>query len=146
MIPYEDGLWTLLQLKGSVAPKALLLALPSLLFTILLYFVDREVSLEKISIGDVTVSQDEGLNCKTFYNMSITWPLPGPTHQVWSGLTVTLSILIGFRTQQALERFWEGRYVPNPVESGSAARVMLPCQAQVYFTRCAASILILSVA
>ncbi|CAE7910058.1 unnamed protein product [Symbiodinium microadriaticum] len=63
---------------GEVLP-ALLLALPSLLFTILLYFVDREVSLEKISIGDV-----------------------------WSGLTVTLSILIGFRTQQALERFWEG--------------------------------------
>eukprot|EP00439_Symbiodinium_sp_Y106_P085711 s327_g29.t1 len=84
MIPYEDGLWTLLQLKGSVAPKALLLALPSLLFTILLYFVDRDISLEKISIGDVTVSQ------------------------VWSGLTVTLSILIGFRTQQALDRFWEG--------------------------------------
>ncbi|CAE7213067.1 unnamed protein product [Symbiodinium sp. CCMP2592] len=76
-----DGLWTLLQLKGSVAPKALLLALPSLLFTILLYFVDRDISLEKISIGDVTV---------------------------WSGLTVTLSILIGFRTQQALDRFWEG--------------------------------------
>ena len=76
MIPYEDGLWTLLQPKGSVAPKALLLALPSLLFTILLYFVDRDISLEKISIGDVTVSQDEGLNCTLFCTRSVHGPYP----------------------------------------------------------------------
>ena len=28
--------------------------------------------------------------------------------KVWSGLTGTLGILIAFRTQQALDRFWEG--------------------------------------
>ena len=35
--------------------------------------------------------------------------------QVWSGLSVTLGILIAFRTQQALDRFWEGRVQGNVV-------------------------------
>ena len=61
MITYDDGFATLLKLKGSAIPKALLLALPSLFLTTALYAVDGEVSLDQISVGDVTVGQVAGL-------------------------------------------------------------------------------------
>ena len=62
MITYEDGLGTLLKRKGSVVPKAFLLALPSLLLTTALYVLESELpnGLEPISIADVTVGQDWG--------------------------------------------------------------------------------------
>mmetsp|Transcript_61551 Transcript_61551/g.144222 ORF Transcript_61551/g.144222 Transcript_61551/m.144222 type:complete len:495 (+) Transcript_61551:39-1523(+) len=87
MIRYTEGLHLLFQLKGSVIPSALLFTLPSVIIAILLIAFEHHAEDEYTSTnisGDLSKSQ------------------------VWSAMTVTLSTLIGFRTRQAMGRFWEG--------------------------------------
>mmetsp|Transcript_27475 Transcript_27475/g.78959 ORF Transcript_27475/g.78959 Transcript_27475/m.78959 type:complete len:523 (-) Transcript_27475:327-1895(-) len=71
----------LLQLKGSVFPKALRYAIPSLL----------------LSIGVVVLMK----------TMEIELQLEGGG-QIWTGYNLALSFLLVFRTQQAYARWWEG--------------------------------------
>merc|ERR1740117_599695 len=86
MIDYEDDWHVLISKSGSVLPKAFMasVAAPVLAVIILLcddYFADfRKVS----GIEDV--------------NQSF----------MWNAMTAIIAILLGFRTKQALGRFWEG--------------------------------------
>ena len=85
MIEYSHGRWgirVLLQLRGSVLPKALVWSVPCAAVTVLLHlFWDTEK-------GDAN-KQMEGID------------------QIWSKFTFVLGFLIVFRSNQAYSRFWE---------------------------------------
>ncbi|CAE7725293.1 unnamed protein product [Symbiodinium microadriaticum] len=85
MIEYSHGRWgirVLLQLRGSVIPKALVWSVPCAAITVLLHqFWDTEK-------GDQN-KQMEGID------------------QIWSKFTFVLGFLIVFRSNQAYSRFWE---------------------------------------
>jgi len=91
MIEYDEGQWHLLflfRLKGSVAHKvALRFGLPSALLAFLLV---HQGYAEKAGFGD-----DIGI-----------WDLA--ESQVWAAVTAITTVLLAFRTRQALGRFWEG--------------------------------------
>ncbi|CAK9090091.1 unnamed protein product [Durusdinium trenchii] len=89
MIEYEDGLQILCRLRGSVFPLAFLLTLPSVILTGAWCLLINDVT-ETSEVLETIVQDD--------FNKS----------QVWSALTASLSLLIAFRTRQALQRFWEG--------------------------------------
>lgn len=71
----------LLQLKGSVFPRSMRYALPSVLLSIAVhvYLKEMDIKIESTSGG-----------------------------QVWTGYNLALSFLLVFRTQQAYSRWWEG--------------------------------------
>lgn len=73
------GIW-----RGSVVPKALLFALPSVAVAVLLRFINDEVPEAEWS-------------SETIQN-----------GQLWTALTATLSFLINFRSNKAYQRFWDG--------------------------------------
>ncbi|CAE7666202.1 unnamed protein product [Symbiodinium sp. CCMP2592] len=85
MIEYSHGRWgirVLLQLRGSVIPKALVWSVPCAAITVLLHqFWDSEKGDEN--------KQMEGID------------------QIWSKFTFVLGFLIVFRSNQAYSRFWE---------------------------------------
>ena len=85
MIEYSHGRWgikVLLQLRGSVIPKALVWSVPCAAITVLLHqFWETEK-------GDAN-KQMEGID------------------QIWSKFTFVLGFLIVFRSNQAYSRFWE---------------------------------------
>lgn len=88
MIDYEEE-WLiklLFQNEGSVAKRATYFALPSSCITVLLLFLDDWApgTREDIGIDEIKASQ------------------------IWNASTAVLSILLAFRTKQALSRFWEG--------------------------------------
>ena len=89
MIEYEDGFLILFRLRGSVFPMAFLLTVPSMLLTAAGCLLINDIA-ETSDFISVIVQDD--------FNKS----------QVWSALTASLSLLIAFRTRQALQRFWEG--------------------------------------
>lgn len=80
MVSFELGI--LFRLRGSVLPKAAMLAFPSAGFAVALhfYFDWMGYTLEPIASG-------------------------GP---VWALMTTALAVLIVFRTNQAYSRYWEG--------------------------------------
>eukprot|EP00928_Gymnodinium_smaydae_P083379 TRINITY_DN66619_c0_g1_i1.p1 TRINITY_DN66619_c0_g1~~TRINITY_DN66619_c0_g1_i1.p1 ORF type:complete len:544 (+),score=56.71 TRINITY_DN66619_c0_g1_i1:64-1695(+) len=89
MIDYsEEWLVALLfQVKGSVAVRACYYALPSALFTLVLKVLDVYLPEFREVIG-VDVGLDKS--------------------QLWSASTVILLMLLSFRTNRAMARFWEG--------------------------------------
>jgi len=89
MIKYEarESLWKLIfRRKGSVIPKALILAIPSALLAALFVIFDETASRVRHDVG---VSNTQS---------SI----------IWSTVSLPLVSLIGYRTSQAVGRFWEG--------------------------------------
>lgn len=86
MIDYEDNLLIIFRWNGSVVPKAFIFALPAALVSIFLSYLD-DIS--------PTARKDYGL-------LDIT------ESQIWNAMTAVIAILLGFRTRQALGRFWEG--------------------------------------
>lgn len=85
MINYDEGEWGihfLLHWNGSLLPKALVCAITSVLFGV-------GVSLA-----------EEWYPRNSFH--------PGGGNQIFSGCTLSLVLLLAFRTEQALGRFWEG--------------------------------------
>jgi len=91
MIQYDEGQWHLLflfKLRGSVAHKvALRFGLPSAVLAGLLAhsgYADSEGAGRHIGIWDLAESQ------------------------VWAAVTAITTVLLAFRTRQALGRFWEG--------------------------------------
>mmetsp|Transcript_47017 Transcript_47017/g.90718 ORF Transcript_47017/g.90718 Transcript_47017/m.90718 type:complete len:585 (+) Transcript_47017:46-1800(+) len=89
MIEYEarGGLWKLIfARKGSVIPKALVLAIPSAVLAAFLVIFDEMASRVRADVG---ISNTQS---------SI----------IWSTVSVPLISLIGYRTSQAVGRFWEG--------------------------------------
>lgn len=85
MIDYKHGVWgigVLLQLRGSVIPKALVWSLPCAIITVLLH---QSVESEK---GNDSLEM-EGIMT------------------IWSSFTFVLGFLIVFRSNQAYSRFWE---------------------------------------
>eukprot|EP00913_Durusdinium_trenchii_P000459 g419.t1 len=98
----REGLRLLFQFKGSVFPKAFLFALPSVVLAALLLFLSD--------------------NAEEFKEINIAADLS--KGQVWTALTGSLGLLIGFRTSQSLNRFWAARpksgvlcHSPNDVRS-----------------------------
>mmetsp|Transcript_42637 Transcript_42637/g.76457 ORF Transcript_42637/g.76457 Transcript_42637/m.76457 type:complete len:526 (-) Transcript_42637:123-1700(-) len=88
MIDYEEE-WLfplLFKCSGSVALRASLFAVPSAILGVLLLYLDEWVP---------GFREDTGL-------MDI-----GASH-IWNAVTAMAGILMGFRTRQALSRFWEG--------------------------------------
>jgi len=84
MLYYDNTSWSvrqMLQVRGSVFPKALLWACPSVC----------------ISIGFHTAIQE------------FEWDVPNLNgSQIWTGYNMALGFLLVFRTQQAYSRWWEG--------------------------------------
>lgn len=133
MIFESDGL-ALCKIKGSVVPQALLLTLPSLLLTVALYVVNQEVEggLQSIRIGDVSVTQAGRLDAAGLETWNAQPQGPHKTlagwvgqrsllphaREAWSAMTLLLGMLTGFRTQQSLDRYWEGRASKIPRSSG----------------------------
>lgn len=88
MINYsEDWIIPLIfRLKGSVAVRASLFAVPAAVLCLLLVFVDD---------WKPDLRKELGL-------------LDAKSSQLWAASTAVLSILLGFRTNRAMARFWEG--------------------------------------
>mmetsp|Transcript_92625 Transcript_92625/g.178680 ORF Transcript_92625/g.178680 Transcript_92625/m.178680 type:complete len:576 (-) Transcript_92625:46-1773(-) len=89
MIDYKPGdyTWrTACNLKGSVIPRCMLTALPAALISIVLVYFEDEMLEVRNSVG---LSQ-----------MKVTI--------IWSALSAPLFTMIGFRTSEAMRRFWEG--------------------------------------
>lgn len=88
MIEYsEDWLLSLIfRTKGSVAIRASLFAVPAAIFTVLLIYIDE------VSPG---FREDYGLRDLG-------------SSQLWAVSTSVLAILLAFRTNRAMARFWEG--------------------------------------
>lgn len=88
MINYEENVLASLLLKsdGSVAFRAMAFALPSGLLAVLLLSLDEWSPgiREKFGVMDLNASQ------------------------IWTAVTAVSVVLLGFRTKQALARFWEG--------------------------------------
>jgi len=88
MIDYEED-WLaplLLKCEGSVALRASMYAVPSAILGILLVYLDEWAPGGREDLGLLDI---------------------GSSH-VWNAVTAMMGILIGFRTRQALSRFWEG--------------------------------------
>jgi len=91
MISYDPGVWGfagMLRISGSVLPRALALAIPNMFLTIFLNLMINEL-LDETQKDAFVIS---GLS----------------TSQVWTTYNWSLGFLIGFRTQQAYSRWWEG--------------------------------------
>mmetsp|Transcript_14740 Transcript_14740/g.46368 ORF Transcript_14740/g.46368 Transcript_14740/m.46368 type:complete len:559 (-) Transcript_14740:119-1795(-) len=89
MIDYDTGdwMWRLVcRRSGSVVPHALLTAVPSALLAVLLVYLAEHVE-----------------NFREDYDV-----FNGKEAILWTALTIPLTMLITFRTSQALGRFWEG--------------------------------------
>lgn len=88
MIEYEqDSIFFLIfKLKGSVAVRASYFALPAAIFSFFLVLIDdyQPGFREELGLMDFDKSQ------------------------LWGASTAVLGILLSFRTNQAMERFWEG--------------------------------------
>jgi len=76
----------LFKMEGSVYIRSLIFALPSSLLSLLIVYLDREFPEYREDIFLVDLKQS----------------------QVWTATTVILMFLLGFRTRQSLQRFWEG--------------------------------------
>jgi putative membrane protein len=89
MIEYsnEGVIGTLLcQWEGSVAPRALVMAIPPAMLTVILMLLNENVDGFQDSAGTADVKAS----------------------QLWSAMFWALSFLIGFRTNKAYARFWDG--------------------------------------
>lgn len=89
MIDYDED-WLLplvFKLKGSVMVRASMFAIPAAVLATVLVWVDDWFP---------ELRQDAGL---LFLGKS----------QLWSATTGALTILLGFRTNRAMSRFWEAR-------------------------------------
>ncbi|CAK9058555.1 Hypothetical protein SCF082_LOCUS31188 [Durusdinium trenchii] len=88
MIDYnEDWLFaTVFRLDGSVALRSTLFALPAVLFSLLLMYMDEFVEDFRDDMGLANLASS----------------------QIWNASTVVLVFLLGFRARQGLARFWEG--------------------------------------
>jgi len=85
---YRDDFSLLYNFKGSVLPRAFLYSLPSgILAFLILIFEDH-----------VTKNVLEELHLTGLTQQSV----------MWNAITVVISLCLGFRTRQALGRFWEG--------------------------------------
>jgi len=88
MIDYREE-WLLplvFRLKGSVTQRACLFAVPAALLSLLLVSVDDFSPGFRESLGIMEVNKS----------------------QFWSATTAVLAIMLGFRTNRAMSRFWEG--------------------------------------
>lgn len=91
MITYKAGGWNHLlkvfQIKGSVFPQALLVAVPcATLAGLLRHFITTSDALDFLRASDSILSET----------------------QAWAGFSVLVGFLIVFRTSQAYTRFWDG--------------------------------------
>lgn len=98
MIAYDAGQWGLgfiLQLKGSMLPKALPFALPNALLAVVCHHFFNDM-------GDPDASgfrdEDGSSRLLGMGNVSV----------MWSSYTFVLGFLIVFRNNQAYQRFWQG--------------------------------------
>eukprot|EP00931_Biecheleriopsis_adriatica_P039406 TRINITY_DN22537_c0_g1_i1.p1 TRINITY_DN22537_c0_g1~~TRINITY_DN22537_c0_g1_i1.p1 ORF type:complete len:478 (+),score=77.98 TRINITY_DN22537_c0_g1_i1:62-1495(+) len=89
MINYEPQDWLIRLIcrrKGSVLGRAMTLAIPSAVAAIVLSIVNENVEESSSMLGDGSLSAS----------------------QLWNALTLALTMVIGFRTNKAYDRFWEG--------------------------------------
>lgn len=96
MINYDAGqfgLCFILQLRGSVLPKALRFALPNAALAVLCHFLLHDGDDAESTDNEEGNSLLLGMN-----NVSV----------MWSSYTFVLGFLIVFRNNQAYQRFWQG--------------------------------------
>lgn len=88
MIDYEEDWFSTLMFRfeGSVAPRAVVFAMPSAVLGVLLVLVDD---------WSPSFREDIGLLDLKF-------------SQIWTATTGVIILMLGFRVRQALSRFWEG--------------------------------------
>jgi len=89
MIDYKEGDYTCriaCRLRGSLIPRCILVSLPAAVFAVLLVTFEAEIS---------PVREWVGLTA-----MKVT--------VIWTAVTAPLLTMIGFRTSEAMRRFWEG--------------------------------------
>lgn len=88
MIDYsEEWLFTLLfQVKGSVGVRASMFAIPCALISLLLVYIDEFYPDVRTDVGITELSKS----------------------QLWTATTAVLGMLLSFRTNRAMARFWEG--------------------------------------
>mmetsp|Transcript_82243 Transcript_82243/g.129476 ORF Transcript_82243/g.129476 Transcript_82243/m.129476 type:complete len:656 (+) Transcript_82243:82-2049(+) len=86
MIDYEDNFRLLFRIRGSIVPKAILFSTPAVITALILSHLDEWAP---------DARKDSGM-------MDIT------ESQLWNACTAVIAILLGFRTRQAMGRFWEG--------------------------------------
>eukprot|EP00933_Yihiella_yeosuensis_P042882 TRINITY_DN37547_c0_g1_i1.p1 TRINITY_DN37547_c0_g1~~TRINITY_DN37547_c0_g1_i1.p1 ORF type:complete len:539 (-),score=44.33 TRINITY_DN37547_c0_g1_i1:171-1787(-) len=86
MIVYDEGPSLLCKVKGSLIPNSFRFSAPSPIIALLILILQDY---------DINVSETAGLDDVT-------------ESQIWNCLTVVIVMLVGFRSKQALGRFWEG--------------------------------------
>mmetsp|Transcript_79751 Transcript_79751/g.207261 ORF Transcript_79751/g.207261 Transcript_79751/m.207261 type:complete len:564 (-) Transcript_79751:120-1811(-) len=89
MIDYDEGgciIFLLMRFKGSVIPRALLFALPTAALTAILVVLESDFAdlTDRLGLAEIRSSQ------------------------VYTASTGAILVLLGFRTKQAMSRFWEG--------------------------------------
>eukprot|EP00928_Gymnodinium_smaydae_P033156 TRINITY_DN23828_c0_g1_i2.p1 TRINITY_DN23828_c0_g1~~TRINITY_DN23828_c0_g1_i2.p1 ORF type:complete len:491 (+),score=88.77 TRINITY_DN23828_c0_g1_i2:117-1589(+) len=94
MIEYDTGAFSLkngvlFRWRGSVIPSALACAMPSAIFAVVLMYLYEELDTEA--------------NFRTGSGLDKV-----KASQLWSAMTGALFFLIGFRTNKAYSRFWDG--------------------------------------
>eukprot|EP00930_Biecheleria_cincta_P000031 TRINITY_DN10006_c0_g1_i1.p1 TRINITY_DN10006_c0_g1~~TRINITY_DN10006_c0_g1_i1.p1 ORF type:complete len:576 (-),score=113.74 TRINITY_DN10006_c0_g1_i1:124-1851(-) len=89
MIDYDSSIWMvrhLFSLKGSVIPGALYMAIPSGILCVLIMIFNEHFPDFQVNFGSKSIQ----------------------AASVWNAVTVSLLFALGFRTDKAYSRFWEG--------------------------------------
>lgn len=89
MIDYDNSIWMvkhLFSLKGSVIPGSLWMAIPSGIFCVLIMYFNSNFLDFQVNFGSKSIQ----------------------AATAWNAVTASLFLVLGFRTNKAYSRFWEG--------------------------------------